>query len=76
MRIVVDIDASDLDMDEVLSCATVQELKQELTSRGVNGILNAPDDSDKILETISGLLNIRPEDRRNKAKIVAAIVEL
>ncbi len=76
MRIVVDIDASDLDMDEVLSCATVQELKQELTSRGVNGILSVPDDSDKILETISGLLNVRPEDRRNKGKIVEAIIEL
>jgi len=76
VRADVEIDIDDLDMDEIIPSISTAALKEELANRGVRELAGTPDDSDKILETISWLLNVRPEDRRNKAKIVAAIIEL
>lgn len=76
VRADVEIDTDDLDMDELVRDIPTSILKEELASRGVQEIGSVSEDPFKTLEAISKFLCIRPEDRKNKSKIVSAIIEL
>jgi len=67
----VEIAIDDLDFNEILPAIPTHRLRMELAGRmPVAGELNEK------LEALSEILRLRPEDRRNKGKIVEAIIEL
>jgi hypothetical protein len=76
VRTDVEIDVDDINLDEIMEYIPTVMLKNELAARGAKEFRDISDDPLKVLEAISDILKVRPEDKRNKGKIVAAIIEL
>lgn len=77
VRADVEIDTDDLDLDEIVTLVPTNLLKEELYNRGSKrSLLDIPDDATQTIGAIAELLRIRPEDRKNKEKIIEAIEQL